>query len=410
MIAEDSVHFYTLPNGIRVVHIQNDSPVAYCGMGIRIGTRNEEPSESGMAHFIEHCMFKGTTHRNAWHILNRLEDVGGDINAYTEKEETFIYATVLGEYYERAMELVTDLVVNPTFPQNELDKEKDVIIDEINAYNDSPSELIYDDFEGLLFNGCTLGRNVLGEERVLENYTTADAARFHQRCYGTDRMIFFSMGRMPLKKRLALDDKYLRDVPLRKSLAVNGSVSDYKVQHVSLDKDLHQVNYLAGTRAYDMNDNRRFPLVLMNNILGGPGQNSRLNVAIRERGGMSYSVESSYTAYSDAGILSVYFSTDHKHKDKCIDLLMAELRRLRVEKLTATQLHRAQMQLKGQVAIAEENNESLALGIAKNFLYFGEFSSLEERIKRIDCITAEQIQDVANELLAEDKLSTLLYK
>lgn len=410
MIAEDAIHYYTLPNGIRVVHIQNDSPVAYCGVGVHIGTRNEEPAESGMAHFIEHCMFKGTTHRNAWHILNRLEDVGGDINAYTEKEETFVYATVLDEYYERAMELVTDLVLYPTFPQNELDKEKDVIIDEINAYNDSPSELIYDDFEGLLFKDCTLGRNVLGDEHILDKYTTADAKRFHTRCYGTDRLIFFSMGRMPMKKLLALDDKYLKIVPQRNSLSQAGAVSDYKVQHVVMDKDLHQVNYLAGTRAYSMNDDRRFPLVLMNNILGGPGQNSRLNVAIRERGGMSYSVESSYTAYSDAGILSVYFSTDHKHQDKCIELLMRELRRLREEKLTSAQLHRAQMQLKGQVAIAEENNENLALGIAKNFLYFGEYSPLDKRIAKIDEITADQILQVANELLEEKQLSTLLYR
>lgn len=410
MIADDAIHFYTLPNGIRVVHIQNDSPVAYCGMGIHVGTRNEEGAESGMAHFIEHCMFKGTTHRNAWHILNRLEDVGGDINAYTEKEETFVYATVLDDYYERAMELVTDLVFYPTFPQNELDKEKDVIIDEINAYNDSPSELIYDDFEGVLFKDCSLGRSVLGEEKILEKYTTADALKFHQRCYGTDRMIFFSMGRMPLKKLQALDDKYLRVVPQHDSLLKNDIVSDYNVQHVVMDKDLHQVNYLAGTRAYSMSDERRFPLVLMNNILGGPGQNSRLNVAIRERGGMSYSVESSYTAYSDTGILSVYFSTDHKHKDKCIDLLKNELRRLREEKLSPSQLHRAQMQLKGQIAIAEENKESLALGIAKNFLYFGEYSPLEARIARIDEITAEQLQEVANDLLAEERLSTLLYK
>ena len=410
MIAEDAIFYYTLPNGIRVVHIQNDSPVAYCGMGIHIGTRNEEPEESGMAHFIEHCMFKGTTHRNAWHILNRLEDVGGDINAYTEKEETFVYATVLDEYYERAMELVTDLVFYPTFPQNELDKEKDVIIDEINAYNDSPSELIYDDFEGLLFNGCPLGRSVLGEEAILGKYTTADAMRFHQRCYGTDRLIFFSMGRMPLKKLQALDDKYLRIIPKRDSQLKLGFLSEYKVQHVVADKDLHQVNYIAGTRAYGISDERRFPLVLLNNILGGPGQNSRLNVAIRERGGMSYSVEAGYTAYSDTGILSVYFSTDHKHKDKCIGLLMNELRRLREEKLSSAQLHRAQMQLKGQIAIAEENNESVALGIAKNFLYFGEYSPLEARIARIDQITAEQLQEVANDLLTEDKLSTLLFK
>lgn len=405
----EDIDFYQLPNGIKVVHVFNDSPVAYCGMGVMVGTRHELPQESGMAHFLEHCMFKGTTHRSAWHILNRLEDVGGEVNAYTEKEETFVYSTVLEEYFERAMELCADMVLNPTFPQKELDKEKDVIIDEINAYNDSPSELIYDEFENLVFDGCSLGRNVLGTEDVLEKYTTADAAAFHQRCYGTDRMLFFSMGRMPKKKLTHLVDKYLRSVPMRASAVEKGGVSLYVPQQKIVDKGLHQINYLAGNRAYDLFDDKRIVLVLLNNILGGPGQNSRLNVAIRERGGMSYSVESGYTPYTDTGVLSVYFSADIKNKDKCVALLNNELKKLRDVKLTSAQLQRAKMQLKGQVAIAEENKEAQALGVAKNFLYFGNYTSLEERVSAIESITAEQLQEVANEVFDERCLSSLLY-
>ena len=405
----EDIEFYTLPNGIRVVHIYNDSPVAYCGVGVGIGTRNELEEESGMAHFIEHTIFKGTTHRNAWHILNRLEDVGGDINAYTEKEETFVYATVLAEDYERAMELCTDIVFNPTFPQNEIDKEKEVIIDEINAYNDSPSELIYDDFESLLFCNKGLGRSVLGKEDILSEYTTADAMAFHKRNYGTDKFIYFSMGKMPKKTLHKLDEKYLSGVQGKTSNVEPGLIAEYKPQDLVIKKDLHQVNFMAGNRAYGIHDKKKFPFLLLNNILGGPGLNSRLNLAIRERNGMSYSVESSYTPYTDNGLVCIYFSADAKYKDKCIELVKKELDKLKNEKLTSLQLDRAKKQLLGQQAIASENKEGLALNIAKGFLYFGEYTSIDERRKLIEDITAEQIQDVANEIFEEGKMSSILY-
>lgn len=409
-MSPDDIEFYTLPNGIRVVHIYNDSPVSYCGVGVAVGTRNELEQESGMAHFIEHTMFKGTKHRNAWHILNRLEDVGGDINAYTEKEETFVYATVLEEDYERAMELCTDLVFNPTFPQNELDKEKEVIIDEINTYNDSPSELIYDDFESLVFNNCGLGRSVLGQESILENYTTEDALRFHRANYGTNKMIYFSMGRTPKKTLHHLDDKYLRCVP-EHTVDVNpGLVETYKPQHIVVQKDLHQVNYMAGNRAYSLYDDKRFAFVLLNNVLGGPGLNSRLNLAIRERRGMSYSVESSYNPYSDSGIVNVFFSADLKHKDRCIELIYEEIKKLREEKLTTQQLARAKKQLLGQMAISGENKESLALAVAKSFLYYGKFNSNEDKQKNIEKLTAEDLQEVANEIFDESQMSSITFK
>ena len=397
-ITESDIDFYTLPNGIRVLHVFNDSPVAYCGVGVQAGTRNELETESGMAHFIEHTMFKGTAHRKAWHI-----------NAYTEKEETFIYATVLEPYFERAMELCVSLVTQPVFPQKEIDKEKEVIIDEINSYNDSPAELIYDDFEALVFNGGGLGRSVLGEADALVGYTTHQALEFHRRCYGTDKMLFFSMGKTPRKTLRRLVDKYLGSVPERRSQATQGAPFCYTPQQIVRNKDLHQVNYMTGGLAYSLHNDKRVTLTLLNNILGGPGQNSRLNVSIREKGGMSYTVESSYTAYTDAGIVFVYFSTDPRHRDRCVALLNGELRRLRNEPLTTSQLHRAKMQLEGQMGISEESKEAVIIGMAKSFLYYNSFSPIEQRIARIEGITAAQLMDVANEVFAPDVLSSLVY-
>jgi predicted Zn-dependent peptidase len=408
---ERPIEFYTLPNGIRVLHIYDDSPVAYCGIGIHAGTRDEvDDSQSGMAHFIEHCVFKGTQRRKSWNILNRLEDVGGDTNAYTEKEETFVYATVLDEFYERAMDLCTDIVLHPTFPQKELDHEKEVIIDEINSYNDSPSELIYDDFESLVFNNVGLGRNILGKEEVLSHYTTDDALRYYTARYGTNQMIFFSMGRMTQKMLHRLDDKYLRCEPARICEWTKADSGIYHPQHLTLQKELHQVNYLAGNRAYNMFDAKRYPFFLLNNILGGPGMNSRLNLAIREKNGMSYSVESSFTPYSDSGIVFLYFSADIDNKERCISLLKRELKRLREEPLTATQLLKAKRQLLGQLAIADEGKENLALNIAKTFLYFGRYNTLEQRAALINPITSSQLMEVANEVLTEDSLSEIIYE
>lgn len=406
----EDIRHYTLPNGMKVVHIFNDSPVAYCGLGVAIGTRNELEEESGMAHFIEHCMFKGTTHRNAWHILNRLEDVGGDINAYTEKEETFVYATVLESDFERAMDLCTDIVLNPVFPQSEIDKEKEVIIDEINTYNDSPSELIYDEFESMLFSNKGLGRSVLGKEEILNEYTTEDALRFHASNYGTNKMIFFSMGRMSDKKLDRLVDKYLKSVPARIVEPSKGTIVDYKPQHMVVKKDLHQVNYMTGNRAYGLYDKNRYPFILLNNILGGPGLNSRLNLAIREKRGMSYSVESSFTPYTDCGLVSVFFSADLKHKNKCIDLVKAEINKLKNDLLSDSQLTKAKKQLMGQQAIAAENKESMALSIAKSFLYFDNYTVIEKQQELIEKITAKNLRDIANEIFDESLMSEIIYE
>ncbi len=404
------IEHYTLKNGIRVVHKPDNSPVSYCGVAINAGTRDEEEPESGMAHFVEHLLFKGTTKRKAWHILNRLEDVGGELNAYTTKEETFVYATVLSADFERAMELCTDIVFHSTFPQNEIDKEVDVIIDEINSYRDSPSELIFDDFENIIFQNYSIGRNILGDAERLQTYTTQDALRFVGRNYSTDRIVFFSLGNVPFKKIKRWAEKYLGEVPERLFQTKREAPEIYVPQQKIAGKDTYQAHVMLGNRAYSLQDDKRLTLHLLNNILGGPGMNSRLNLALRERNGLAYNVESCYTSYSDTGLLSVYFGTDTKNEDKCRNLVFSELKKLRNQLFTPVQLARAKKQLLGQSAISQENKESLSLSLGKSFLYFNRFESLADVHKRLEAITARQLQEVANEILDERGISVLSFR
>ncbi len=405
----DEIEYYTLKNGIRVVHKPDNSPVSYCGIAINAGTRDEEEDESGMAHFIEHMLFKGTAKRKAWHILNRLEDVGGELNAYTTKEETFVYATVLSADFERAMELCADVVFHSTFPQNEIDKEVDVIIDEINSYNDSPSELIFDDFEGMLFDNYSIGRSILGNAERLQTYTTQDALRFVNRNYCTDQIVFFSLGNVPFKKITRWAEKYLGEVPERFLQTKRVAPEIYVPQRKLIKKDTYQAHVVLGNRAYSLPDKNRLPLYLLNNVLGGPGMNSRLNLALRERNGLAYNVESSYTSYSDTGLLFIYFGTDVKNEEKGCHLVFSELKKLRNQKFTQIQLEKAKKQLLGQLAISQENKESLCLSLGKSFLYFNRFESLAEIHKRMAAITAEQLHDIANEILDESKISILSF-
>ena len=265
------IHTATLPNGVRIVHKEDVSQVAYCGFAINAGTRDEEEDESGMAHFIEHMLFKGTEKRNSWHILNRLEGVGGEINAYTTKEETFVYSTVLTADFEKAVDLCSDIVFHPTFPSHEIEKEVDVIIEEINSYNDSPSELIYDEFESIVFKNSQLGRNILGDAERLQEYTTENALRFVANNYCTDRILFFSVGNIPFKKVMRLAEKYFGDVAAKYSTKKREKSALYVPDHVRKNLNTHQTHALIGARAYSLSDERRLPLYLLNNILGGTG-------------------------------------------------------------------------------------------------------------------------------------------
>ncbi len=402
---------HTLSNGLRVIyrHVQTD--VTYCGFAIDAGTRDELPQEQGMAHFVEHMVFKGTTHRKAWHILNRMEAVGGDLNAYTNKEETVIYSAFLASDMPRAIELLCDIVFNSTYPQKEIDKEVEVIIDEIQSYEDNPSELIFDDFEDLLFQGHALGRNILGRPDQLKQFTTQNALDFTQRLYQPENMIFFIQGNIDIKKVIRLLEKNLKDIPTglfqenKRSLPL-----PYQPQNITIHKDTNQAHVMIGSRGYSAYNDKRTALYLLNNILGGPGMNSRLNVSLRERRGLVYNVESNLTSYTDTGAFSIYFGTDVEDVDKCLQLTHKELQKLRDVEMNSSQLQAAKKQLIGQIRVASDNYENNALGMAKIFLHYRKFENLPAVCKRIEAVTTKELLDVANEMFDPNYLSTLIFK
>ena len=401
---------YTLPNGLRIIHEPTLSKVSYCGFAIDAGTRDEAENEQGMAHFVEHLIFKGTEKRKAWHILNRMENVGGDLNAYTNKEETVVYAAFLTEHLERALELLGDIVFHSTFPQHEIEKETEVIIDEIQSYEDNPSELIFDDFEDMIFRNHPLGRNILGKPDLLRSFRTEDVLSFTRRFYQPGNMVFFVQGQYDFKKIVRLAEKHLADVP---AVTVDNQRVPpplYVPERLVVPKDTHQAHVMIGSRGYNAYDDKRTALYLLNNILGGPGMNSKLNVSLRERRGLVYNVESNLTSYTDTGAFCIYFGTDIEDMDTCLKLTYKELKRMRDVKMTSSQLAAAKKQLIGQIGVASDNFENNALGMAKTYLHYHKYESSELVFKRIEELTAEQLLEVANEMFAEEYLSTLIYK
>lgn len=401
---------YTLENGLRIIQIPSASEVIYCGFAINAGTRDERDDEQGMAHFVEHIIFKGTKKRKAWHILNRMENVGGDLNAYTNKEETVIYSAFLAEHLPRAFELLSDIVFHSTFPQHEIDKEVEVILDEIQSYEDTPSELIFDEFENIIFKGHPLGRNILGIPEQLKGFCSADASDFVRRYYHPSNMVFFLKGNIDIKKIARLAEKYVSDLPASAVVSERTPLPLYKPQHVCVSKDTHQAHVMLGCRGYNAYDEKRTGLYLLNNMLGGPGMNSRLNVSLRERKGLVYNVESNLTSYTDTGVFSIYFGTDPKDVDTCMKLTCKELKKLRDNKLTSLQLMAAKKQLIGQIGVAADNFENEALGVGKTFLHYNRFESQEALFQRIESLTPGHLLEIANEIFVEENLSTLIYK
>lgn len=401
---------HILPNGLRIVHLPSDSPVSYCGFAVNAGTRDEESDEFGLAHFVEHMVFKGTEKRKAWHILNRMENVGGELNAYTTKEETFIYSIFMEEHYDRAFELLTDLIFNSRFPEQEIEKEVDVILDEINSYEDSPSELIFDEFENILFEGHALGHNILGEEKSLLSFNSESGLSFMRRFYAPENMVYFSMGRTDFRKIIKRAEAAFEGIAFpmaSRSRVAPGLLVPHAVQ---THKETHQAHVLIGSRAYSMHDDKRISLFLLNNLLGGPGMNSRLNVSLREKHGLVYNVESNVTSYTDTGLASIYFGTDPKNQDKALVLVHKELAKLRDVKLSATQLAAAKKQVIGQLGVSGDNKEGLFLGLGKSFLHYNRYDSLPEVFAKVESLTSEDIRDVANEIYAPDNLFSLIYK
>ena len=444
---------YTLDNGLRIIHLPSDSKVVYCGYQINAGTRNEEPGEEGLAHFCEHVTFKGTERRKAWHILNCLESVGGDLNAYTNKEGTVYYSAILKEHIARAVDLLTDIVFHSVYPQAEIDKEVEVICDEIESYNDSPAELIYDEFENIIFKGSPLGHNILGTAEQVRRFTTEDALRFTRKLYRPDNAIFFAYGDIDFKKLVKLIGRALVDDESGKlaeeklpqisqitqisgdenSIATEKSVSSVESvgpknyssvgpekypsvgneiagQTIVMQKNTHQAHVMIGTRAYDVNDDRRMPLYLLNNMLGGPGMNAKLNLALREHNGLVYTVESTMVAYGDTGVWSIYFGCDEHDVKRCLRLVRKELDKFMQKPLSEAQLKAAKKQIKGQIGVACDNRENFALDFGKSFLHYGWEKNVDRLYEQVDEITAEQIQAVAKELFDKDRLTTLIFK
>ena len=460
---------HTLDNGLRIIHLPSDSKVVYCGYQINAGTRDEEPGEEGLAHFCEHVTFKGTERRKAWHILNCLESVGGDLNAYTNKEGTVYYSAILKEHIARAVDLLSDIVFHSVYPQAEIDKEVEVICYEIESYNDSPAELIYDEFENILFKDSSLGHNILGTAEQVRSFTTEDALRFTRKLYRPDNAIFFAYGDIDFKKLVKLVGRALADDDSGKlaeedchtdfsgdtgdtgfagardseitqmsqapqmtqisrdenPVATEKSVKSVKSvgpknypsvreeiagQTIVMQKNTHQAHVMIGTRAYDVNDDRRMPLYLLNNILGGPGMNAKLNLALREHNGLVYTVESTMVAYGDTGTWSIYFGCDEHDIKRCLRLVRKELDRMMEKPLSDSQLKAAKKQIKGQIGVACDNRENFALDFGKSFLHYGWEKNVDCLYEQVEAITSQQIQDVARELFDKNRLITLIFK
>lgn len=407
----------TLPNGLRVIHLPSASPVVYCGYQIAAGTRDEQPGEEGLAHFCEHITFKGTERRGALQVINALEQVGGELNAFTNKEDTTFYAAIHRDHFRRAVDLLTDIVFHSVYPQAEINKEIEVICDEIESYNDSPAELIYDEFENMLFEGHPLGHNILGEAEQLRNYTTEDALRFTRRHYRPDNAVFFVYGNVEFRQvtrclsAVSFAEGEGAGYALRKGRQTMPALASWRGGgEVVRNRNTHQAHVLTGCRAYDINHPRRMALYLMNNLLGGPGMNSRLNLSLRERHGLVYTVESTMVSYSDTGLWAVYFGCDQTDVTVCRRLMRHQLDRLMERPLSAAQLTTAKRQLKGQIAIACDNRENFSLDFGRSFLHYGHEKDLDKLYQKIDAVTATDIQQVAQELFDPDNIMTLIYE
>jgi len=401
---------YKLDNGIRLVHHRTNGMVAHCGLILNTGSRDEREKEHGMAHFIEHMLFKGTIKRKPYYIFSCLDKAGGELNAYTTKEETAIHASVLKEDFEKAVDIISDLTYNSIFPEKEITKEKDVIIEEINSCLDNPAELIFDEFEEMVFEGLALGRSILGTPELIKSFTRESLKNFVDVNYDTSGTVFCSVGNIPDEKAIRIFNKYLGHIPPKKIKKHRNKKHIYKPSTLTKNKDTNQIHCIIGNIAYDFKDKRRTGMFLVNNILGGQGLNSRLNLSLREKKGLAYAVESGYNSYMDSGIFTIYFGTDNHNLDKSISVVNSELTRLRNSRLGTLQLHTSKKQIKGYLARGFENHESLMLNLGKNLLVFNKIDTLEEICAKIDKVTTSEVLEIANEVFDPGKLSTLIYK
>ena len=405
----EQYNYYQLDNHIKIIHKEVPSAVTHVGIVVNTGTRDERPEENGMAHFIEHTIFKSTHKRNTYQVLSYLENVGGDLNAYTTKEETFFYASILNRYFERALDLLSDIVFNGAFHEKDLETEKEVVIEEINSYKDNPAELIFDEFENQIFAGHPLGTFILGTPKSVRGFRREKVLEFIRRTYHTDQMVIAVVGQLPFKNCVKAVKKYFEPIHTRLRDFQRQAFRDYQVRQVEKHIRSNQAHLIIGRPLPRFNDQKHLTATLLNNLLGGPGSNTRLNMAIREKNGLVYSVESAYAALSDTALFTVYAGMDEKNAERCRDLILREFRRLREQKLGTLQLHRAKLQLIGQTCITNESNLTEMLSIGKNHLIFREVETIPEILQKVDSITADEMLEMANEMLDEQQLSSLIY-
>jgi len=407
---------HTLPNGLRIIHLPTQSPVAYCGYALAAGTRHEAAGEEGLAHFVEHATFKGTRRRRATGISAALERVGGDLNAFTQKETTTYHAAVLREHLPRAVDLLTDIVFHSVYPADELEREKEVVCEEIESYNDSPAELIFDDFENRLFAGHPLGHSILGSVESVRRFTADDACRFARRHYRPDNAVFFVSGDVSFARLVKMLERQFENSGKPSEIhdfiekTAPSLLPPVTTEPIVVERGTHQAHVMTGCRAYDVHHELRLPLYLLNNVLGGPGMSSRLNVALRERRGLVYTVDSTMVSYGDAGLWAIYFGCDAKDVNRCLRLVRTELDRLADAPLSPQRLRAAKQQLKGQIGVACDNREQYALDFGRGCLHHSTENSMEELCQKIDAITAEQVLHVARSLMAPERLTTLIYR
>ena len=407
--------YHNLPNGVQIVHRKTNSPVVYVGLMIGAGTRHEQTNENGMAHYIEHCLFKGTEHYTARQIINHIEGIGGEINAYTTKEETTFYAATLRQHFRTTLHLLADMVLRPTFNKKETDKEVTVILDEIESYNDSPSELIYDDFENMIFEGSSLAMPILGTKKTLRRISKSPnyPLQWMAQHYRPERMVLFVLGNVTTKQVIAAAERELASLnpPSIGDEARGDEAIRQEAKGITriYRRHTHQTHIMLGSHTYPIGHPKQLTMYLLNNILGGGSMSSRLYLSLREKHGLVYNIDSQAVPLSDTGYWNIYLACEPQHKDQCLELCHKELQTLRDVRLTSSQLQRALRQLEGQMAISAENQENNALAMAKQMLYHHRAPAWQETFAKVKEITAEQLQDVANEVFAQEKIYTLLY-
>ena len=407
--------YHNLPNGVQIVHRKTTSPVVYVGIMVGAGTRHELPNENGMAHYIEHCVFKGTEHYTARQIINHIEGIGGEINAYTTKEETTFYAATLSNHFRTTLHLLAEMVLRPTFSKKETDKEMTVILDEIESYNDSPSELIYDDFENMIFEGTSLAMPILGTKKTLKRISKSPQypLDWMAQHYRPERMVLFVLGNVTTRQVISAAEKELGEAfsisSASRTTSPSSLTSVSSAATRTYRRHTHQTHIMLGSHAYPIGHPKQLTMYLLNNILGGGSMSSRLYLSLREKHGLVYNIDSQAVPLSDTGYWNIYLACEPQHKDQCLELCHKELQTLRDLRLTSSQLQRALRQLEGQMAISAENQENNALAMAKQMLYYHHAPAWQETFAKVQQITPEQLQEVANEVFDAEKIYTLLY-